>query len=110
MSLFFIHIGTGKSTKVNLAAKIFNKRNVTTIGNDTQPVFGLMNMTKDTYIWVAPEVKQDFSLDQAQFQSLVTAESMSINRKQLGALEESFQCPGYLASNTVPQKWIDNGT
>jgi hypothetical protein len=54
-------------------------------------------------------VKGDFALDQAQFQSLVTSEEMSIGRKNLSALEQSFQCPGYLASNTVPDLWIDNG-
>jgi hypothetical protein len=100
--------GTGKSSLVTLVSKIYAAVNVAIVSNDTQKTFGLMNFTNNTYVWAASEVKTDFAMEQATFQSIVTGETVSIARKQLCALETEILAPGYLAGNSLPLTWTDN--
>lgn len=53
------------------------------------------------------EVKKDFSLDQAQLQSMITGEEVSIQRKNREALSVVWKAPGLLAGNEVAN-WSDN--
>jgi phage/plasmid-associated DNA primase len=53
------------------------------------------------------EVKNDFTLDQAQLQSMVSGEPVSIMRKNKTALSTVWKVPGILAGNE-PASWTDN--
>lgn len=53
------------------------------------------------------EVKSDLTLDQAQLQSMITGEEVSIQRKGLKAISVVWKAPGLLAGNELA-KWTDN--
>lgn len=99
---------TGKSTLVNLMASLYEAQDVVVVPNNVEDKFGLMNLKQDTFLWIAPEVKTDFALDQATFQSLVSHERMSIPRKNQAPLDGIVLAHGALAGNTLPTRWCDN--
>lgn len=100
--------GTGKSTLVNLLASIYEQDDVFVIPNNTESTFGLQGLTPGKLLWIVPEVKEDFNLDQAQFQSLVSHEKLALPRKHKGQFEGCIMSQGILAGNLTPQKWNDN--
>jgi hypothetical protein len=61
--------GTGKSTLAAIISNFLDPQDVAIIANNCESTFGMMSLP-DKYAWVAPEVKSDFTLNQAQFQSL----------------------------------------
>jgi hypothetical protein len=102
--------GTGKSTIVNLLASIYDPNDTCTISNNCEGTFGLMGLDNNKLLWVAPEVKEDFRMDQAQFQSLVSHEVCSIPRKNLQPFEGRIMAQGAMAGNTFPSLWNDNAS
>lgn len=127
--------GTGKSTLLRLVADIYKLKDVVIISNNTEGTFGMMSLTPETLLWMAPEVKEDFNLvsgvayvstllsitcadlfflirntqqEQAQFQSLGSHETLSIPRKNKKPLDCRILCQGLMAGNTFPTKWKDN--
>jgi hypothetical protein len=58
-------------------------------------------------MWMCLEVKNDFTLDQAQLQSMISGENVSIMRKNKTALSKLWTVPGILAGNEVAN-WVDN--
>eukprot|EP00953_Heterococcus_sp_UTEX-ZZ885_P018702 10454-Heterococcus_DN1.PRE.2 len=64
--------GTGKSTIISLLSAIYNEQDVANISNNTEATFGLMGLTPDKLLWVAPEVKADFTLVSAASCSIIT--------------------------------------
>jgi hypothetical protein len=53
-------------------------------------------------MFISPEVKGDLALEQAEFQSMVSGEDVSIARKNDKALSMTWNVPGILAGNEVP--------
>lgn len=99
--------GTGKSTILKAAGWFFREEDVETLANNSQKGFGLETFV-GKLMWRCMEVKKDFQTDQAQLQSMVSGESISIMRKFKTALNVTWKVPGILAGNEVPQ-WQDNG-
>jgi hypothetical protein len=58
-------------------------------------------------MFIAPEVKGDLCLEQAEFQSLVSGEDISIACKYEKAKSVEWKTPGILGGNEVPN-WKDN--
>ena len=58
-------------------------------------------------MFIAPEVKGDLSLEQAEFQSIVSGEDVSIAVKNKQAIPMVWKVPGVLGGNEVPG-WKDN--
>jgi len=58
-------------------------------------------------MFIAPEVKGDLCLEQAEFQSLVSGEDVSIAQKYEKAKSVEWKTPGILGGNEVPN-WKDN--
>jgi hypothetical protein len=81
---------------------------VAIIPNNTEGTFGLQSLTPSKLLWIVPEVKEDFNLDQAQFQSLVSHEKLALPRKHQSQFEGHIMSQGILAGNLTPQKWNDN--
>ncbi|KAG5186457.1 hypothetical protein JKP88DRAFT_272693 [Tribonema minus] len=100
--------GTGKSTLVNLISQIYENDDVFVIPNNTEGTFGLQGLTPRKLLWVVPETKEDFNLDQAQFQSLVSHEKLALPRKHQGQFEGYIMAQGMMAGNLTPQRWNDN--
>jgi hypothetical protein len=98
--------GTGKSKMLDCVTNFFCDEDVAVLANNSQKDFGLQTFV-DKYMWTCYEVKHDFSLDQANFQSMVTGEKVVIQRKHKTALSVLWKIPGILAGNEVPT-WQDN--
>lgn len=98
--------GTGKSTIANVCKSIYSDEDVGIMSNNIQRKFGLADIV-DKKIFIAPEIKRDFCLEQAEFQSMVSGESMSIAEKYKKSKFVTWKTPGVLAGNETPD-FIDN--
>ena len=99
--------GTGKSTIITkVCKKFYDAEDVKTLSNNIEKKFGLDSIS-DGFMFISPEIKGDMALEQAEFQSLVSGEDMSIARKNLKAKSLTWKVPGILAGNEMPG-WKDN--
>jgi hypothetical protein len=102
--------GIARSGKSTLITKVFKKfyesEDVRTLSNNVEKKFGLEAL-HDGFMFISPEVKGDMALEQAEFQSLVSGEDLSIARKFKKAISVTWKVPGILAGNEVPG-WKDN--
>jgi hypothetical protein len=102
--------GVARSGKSTIITKIFKKfyesEDVRTLSNNVERKFGLSSIY-DGLMFIAPEVKGDLALEQAEFQSLVSGEDISIARKNEKAISIEWKTPGILGGNEVPN-WKDN--
>ena len=93
--------GTGKSTVIKVVQAMYNPSQVGVLGNNSQKQFGLSSLAEKT-IFIVPEVKHDFQLDQAEFQSIVTGEEVSLAVKHESPWVGRWCIPGILAGNEAP--------
>jgi len=99
--------GSGKSTIITNVLKLFyENEDVKTLSNNIERKFGLSSICSGK-MFIAPEVKGDLCLEQAEFQSLVSGEDVSIARKYENAKSLKWNVPGILGGNEVPN-WRDN--
>ena len=98
---------SGKSTIITkVCKKFYEGQDVKTLSNNIERKFGLESIHQG-FMFISPEVKGDLALEQAEFQSLVSGEDMSIARKCKSAVSLTWNVPGILAGNEVPN-WKDN--
>lgn len=88
--------GTGKSTVIKVVQAIYKPSQVGVLGNNSQRQFGLSSLVGKT-IFIVPEVKGDFQLDQAEFQSIVTGEEVSLAVKHESPWVGRWVIPGIMA-------------
>lgn len=95
--------GTGKSTIINYIVKLFYEdADVSVLSNNMQKTFGLDTIA-DKKLFVAPEVKESFNLEQSEFQSMVSGEAMSLSIKFKNPKNiPRWKVPGFMAGNEVP--------
>lgn len=102
--------GIARSGKSTLITKVFKKfyenEDVRTLSNNIERKFGLSSIYEG-FMFIAPEVKGDLCLEQAEFQSLVSGEDVSIAVKHEKAKSVEWKTPGILGGNEVPN-WRDN--
>jgi hypothetical protein len=99
--------GSGKSTLITkVFKKFYESEDVRTLSNNVERKFGLSSIY-DGFMFIAPEVKGDLCLEQAEFQSLVSGEDISIACKYEKAKSVEWKTPGILGGNEVPN-WKDN--
>jgi hypothetical protein len=102
--------GIARSGKSTIITKVFKKfyesEDVRTLSNNIEKKFGLSSIY-DGFMFIAPEVKGDLCLEQAEFQSLVSGEDVSIARKYENAKSIEWKTPGILGGNEIPN-WKDN--
>ncbi len=102
--------GIARSGKSTLITKVFKKfydsDDVRTLSNNIERKFGLSSIW-DGFMFIAPEVKGDLCLEQAEFQSLVSGEDVSIAQKYEKAKSFEWKTPGILGGNEIPN-WKDN--
>jgi hypothetical protein len=102
--------GTGKSTIINyILKKFFEERDVATLSNNIESKFGL-SAIHDKLLFVAPEIKGNFGLEQSEFQSMVSGESISVAEKNKIARQVMWKVPGMMAGNEVPQYSDNSGS
>jgi hypothetical protein len=99
--------GTGKSTLITkVCKKFYESDDVKTLSNNIEKKFGLESI-KDGFMFIAPEIKGDIQLEQAEFQSLVSGEDISVARKFKTAQSVTWKVPGIFGGNEMPG-WKDN--
>ena len=99
--------GTGKSTlTLNVCKNLYDEEDCGVISNNIQKKFGLADIVS-SLIYVAPEIKRDFSMEQGEFQSIVSGDKVTINIKHQKSEFLNWKIPGIMAGNEVPD-FIDN--
>lgn len=104
MFIFLLGVaGTGKSTIVENILKFFYEAaDIGIIGNNAQKQFALSGLVGKKII-LGPEIKGDWTIDQAELQSMVSGESVSVNTKYKAAASEKFTSHLAIAGNIAPQ-------
>jgi hypothetical protein len=98
---------SGKSTIVLRVCKaLYEAIDVGVLSNNVERKFGI-SAFYDKLIFVAPEIKSDLAIEQAEFQSIVSGEDVQVNVKFCKAFGTTWRVPGVLAGNQVPA-WADN--
>jgi hypothetical protein len=98
---------TGKSTiVVHVCRRLYDLDDVGVLSNNIEKKFGLSALV-DKLLFIGPEIKNDIQLEQAEFQSIVSGESIQIATKFMAARTVEWRTPGILAGNQVPG-WVDN--
>lgn len=98
--------GTGKSTIVNVVKKFYDNDDVGVISNNIQTTFGLSDIY-NKYLYIAPEIKRDWKIDQAEFQEMISGGKININRKHHNSIMVEWNVPGIIAGNENPG-FVDN--
>ena len=107
MMYFKGQAGSGKSTIINHVCKNFYEAaDVGTLSNNTERQFGLGSIS-DKFLVIGPEIKGDFKLEQAEFQSMTSGEAMSVAQKYKNTKEITWKSPLVFAGNEIPN-WFDN--
>lgn len=97
--------GTGKSTVIKVIQMMYSSRDVGVISNNIEKKFGLSTVFDKT-IFIIPELKGDFQMDQAEFQSMVTGEEISMAVKHENPCVGKWVAPGIIAGNESA-RWED---
>lgn len=90
----------------NVIAELYDATDVGLLSNNSEKTFGI-GAFYDKFIFVAPEIKSDMKLEQAEFQSMCSGEEMQIAIKHKTAFSMRWTTPGFLAGNETPS-WTDN--
>ena len=97
--------GTGKSTLGKVARNFYDPSDVAVLSSNIERKFGLENIyTK--LLWLCYEMKQNFGLNQADFQSMISGEEVSIAQKFKQAVTTTWKTPGMIMGNEIGN-WID---
>ena len=99
--------GTGKSTFCMHLTKLWEPDDVGVLSNNCERQFALYPFM-NKFLFVAPEVKSDFKLDQAEWQGITTGDPMSCAVKFKAARAIRWTTPGFFAGNQIPD-WVDHG-
>ncbi len=99
--------GTGKSTIIeNIIKLLYDIEDIGVLSNNVEKKYGVGSLV-DKKIFMAPEIKGDFCIDQAELQSMISGESMQLAGKYIGARTVKFTAPGICAGNQTPN-FTDN--
>lgn len=98
---------SGKSTILTRVCRgLYEPGDVGVMSNNIERKFGLSALY-DKLIFIGPEIKSDMALEQAEFQSVVSGETVQVATKFQTAQAVDWRVPGILAGNEVPG-WVDN--
>lgn len=98
--------GSGKSKIISTCSRFYDNDDVRVLSNNVEKQFGLESIVNG-FMFVSPEIKGDIKLEQADFQSLVSGEEMSVARKFKTSIYVRWKVPGMMAGNEQPG-WRDN--
>lgn len=98
--------GTGKSTIAKILDYIYNKEDIGVLNSNIEETFGLETLV-NALVYSCTEVKNNFRLDQAALQSMITGEQVKVARKNKRALDVRWKSPGILMGNDIPRRWLD---
>jgi hypothetical protein len=100
--------GTGKSTINNIVRMFYEHEDVGIMANNYQKTFGLADIY-DKFAFIAPEIKRDWGIDQAEFQEIVSGGKLNVNVKHKASVRVVWTAPGMLGGNENPG-FVDNAS
>lgn len=98
--------GNGKSTIGNIVAGWFKRIEVGVLNSNCEEKWALSGIY-DKRVWMCYEVRQNFKLDTASFQSVVSGEPTVVNVKNVTPFDIEWDAPGALFGNEMPAMWHD---
>lgn len=102
--------GSGKSSiLVKVCRNLYDIADVGVLSNNLEKKFGLAAFA-EKYVFIAPEIKHDLQLEQAEFQSLVSGEALQLNIKYKTAVTVDWITPGIMAGNEFPNFKNNSGS
>lgn len=108
--LFFKGVaGCGKSTLALLLKSFFPPHLVGTLSSNIEQKFGL-SAIYDKLLCICSEVREDFGLDQGDWQSCASGEAVSIAIKNQTAITKVWDTPMFLAGNELPKYRNNSGS
>lgn len=90
--------GTGKSLIALLAKAFFEEEQVGILSSNVETKFGLGPLA-DKFVIICLEVKKNFQMNQAEFQSIVSGEMIQLAVKNKDAFAKKWTAPGLLCGN-----------
>ena len=97
--------GTGKSTIADVAKSFFARTDVGVLSDNCEAKFGLQGLLHK-FFWACTELKKTTSINQAEFQSMVSGEAVAVAVKNQTAAVVEWDAPGLLCGNESPG-WMD---
>lgn len=91
--------GTGKSTWCYIASQFYDPEDVGLMTGSMERTFGLATVGADKHIFLCPEVMQQFSLSQSDFNVLVEGGRIKMATKFKMAKDTVWRAPGMWAGN-----------
>lgn len=93
---------TGKSTLLtNVFQRFYEAEDVKTLSSNSEKQFGLSGIY-DGFMFIAPECKNNMSLNQAELQSIISGEDVSVAIKHEKPKSIKWTTPGCMAGNELP--------
>ena len=93
--------GSGKSTLAQIIRSFYPPACITTLSSNIEAKFGLSAIYKGL-VCVCAEVREDFGLDQAEWQSAVSGEEVQIAVKSKTAFSHKWDTPFFWLGNELP--------
>ena len=103
----FLHgvANSGKSSILRAIYTFYNAENVGIMSSNMEKKFWAQGIY-DKFVFLCYEAREDFSINQGEFQSAVSGEEMSVAVKYKTAISLTWTVPGIMAGNVFPN-WID---
>ena len=93
--------GSGKSTlALNVVRQFYMPADVGLLSNNVEKKFGLSGLVH-SLIFLAPEVRSDLAIEQAEWQSIVSGETVQVAVKNKTASSVEWRAPGRSYSNNT---------
>ena len=86
--------------------KVYDSCDIGVLSNNIERKFGLSALA-DKFLFIGPEIKGDLSMEQSEFQSIISGEDVQVAEKHKIAKNVVWTVPGMLSGNEVPQ-YTDN--
>ena len=99
--------GSGKSTIAKLIKYFYPKHLLGTLSSNIEQKFGL-SAIYESLLAVCAEVREDFGLDQGDWQSAATGEEVSVAIKNQTAKSIVWDVPMLFAGNEYPKNYTNN--
>ena len=101
--------GSGKSTLAKIIRNFYPPARITTLASNIEQKFGLSGIYKGL-VCICAEVREDFGLDQADWQSAVSGEEVQIAVKQKTAFSHKWDTPFFFLGNELPNYRNNSGS
>ena len=107
VGIFFLGIaGTGKSIICEIVSKFYGKESIGKLSSNCQTTFAIASLL-NKHLIICPEVKHNFGLAASDYQSMVTGESVTVNRKHMETVTmHKFVAQTLFTGNDLPP-WAD---